>query len=235
MKFTTVLAGLAVAAGLAAAPGLAAAQTIDTMPSWDGQSSISSWGTYGTAVYGETFTAPGSALTGFTFEVDNHGQDSTVVAQVYAWSGSLFGGNGPQGATGAALFSSDTFTIGGVYGFQAVHVDTGSTPLTIGQNYVILLADTGNDQTSGVWGLTGFFSHPGVAHDGGFNFYNSDYQLSSISANSWDSFADFGSLAYTATFTGGAVPEPATWALMIAGFGGAGGMLRRRRIQAATA
>jgi hypothetical protein len=28
---------------------------------------------------------------------------------------------------------------------------------------------------------------------------------------------------------GGAIPEPATWALMIAGFGGAGAMLRRRR------
>jgi hypothetical protein len=27
----------------------------------------------------------------------------------------------------------------------------------------------------------------------------------------------------------GGVPEPATWALMIVGFGGAGAMLRRRR------
>ena len=33
---------------------------------------------------------------------------------------------------------------------------------------------------------------------------------------------------FTLTTTGG-VPEPATWALMIAGFGGAGAMLRRRR------
>jgi hypothetical protein len=35
--------------------------------------------------------------------------------------------------------------------------------------------------------------------------------------------------------TGGGVPEPASWALMIAGFGLAGGMLRRRRAAAATA
>ncbi len=37
-------------------------------------------------------------------------------------------------------------------------------------------------------------------------------------------------LPYDLTFqAGGAVPEPTTWALMIAGFGMAGGMLRRRR------
>jgi hypothetical protein len=33
----------------------------------------------------------------------------------------------------------------------------------------------------------------------------------------------------TATFDPAAVPEPATWALMIMGFGGAGALLRRRR------
>ena len=33
-----------------------------------------------------------------------------------------------------------------------------------------------------------------------------------------------------AHWSGGAVPEPSTWALMIAGFGGVGAMLRRRRL-----
>jgi len=32
-----------------------------------------------------------------------------------------------------------------------------------------------------------------------------------------------------ATITAGAVPEPATWALLIAGFGGIGAAQRRRR------
>ena len=39
----------------------------------------------------------------------------------------------------------------------------------------------------------------------------------------------------TVSFAGGAVPEPATWALMITGFGLAGATLRRRREQALAA
>ncbi|HEX5264565.1 MAG TPA: PEPxxWA-CTERM sorting domain-containing protein [Phenylobacterium sp.] len=39
----------------------------------------------------------------------------------------------------------------------------------------------------------------------------------------------------TGTFEGVAIPEPATWALMILGFGGAGAALRRRRRAAALA
>lgn len=39
----------------------------------------------------------------------------------------------------------------------------------------------------------------------------------------------------TAVAAPGAVPEPASWALMIAGFGGAGYMLRRRKTQALAA
>lgn len=41
-----------------------------------------------------------------------------------------------------------------------------------------------------------------------------------------------GSLRVTFGSTGGAVPEPASWALMIAGFGLAGATLRRRRVLA---
>ena len=45
---------------------------------------------------------------------------------------------------------------------------------------------------------------------------------------------DFGSHGFSGSggSGGGAVPEPATWALMLLGFGGLGAMLRRQRRQA---
>jgi hypothetical protein len=96
--------------------------------------------------------------------------------------------------------------------------------------YVALLADTGGDYGDASFGLDGYYSHPGVAGDGGFDFYNNDYTLASINANNWDDFADFGSLAWHASFAdaAAAVPEPGSLLLIGAGIGGLG-MVRRRR------
>lgn len=201
----------------------AQAGTINTIPSWDGSNGISAFGGTSTGVYGETFTAPAAAITSFTFEVNDLGTElDGVYGQVYAWSGSLTGGSGSQGAVGPALFTSGPISIGASNNFQAVTVNTGSTHLTPGQNYVILLADTGGDSAGAEFGLVGH----GTANDGGFNFYNNDYTLGSISANNWDDFGDFGSLAYSAAFAG--VPEPATWAMLILGVAMVGFAARRR-------
>ncbi|WP_293677766.1 PEPxxWA-CTERM sorting domain-containing protein [uncultured Phenylobacterium sp.] len=235
--FKTLLASAAITATLAMA-SLAAAQTIDTTPAWDGLNSVAAFGGSGsgsTGVYGQTFSAPNTAITGFTFHIDNHDVDLNVVAQVYAWSGSLGVGGGAQQAIGPALFSS-SFLIEAFDGFQDVHVDTGLTALNLGGNYVILLADISNDLGEANWGLVS--GDPPVAFNGAFKFYNNDYTLASINSNAWDNADGFGSLAYTATFAAGettAVPEPASWALMIGGFGMAGAVLRRRRALALAA
>jgi hypothetical protein len=42
-------------------------------------------------------------------------------------------------------------------------------------------------------------------------------------------------IAFTANGALGGVPEPATWAMMLIGFGGLGAMIRRRRATTATA
>jgi hypothetical protein len=53
------------------------------------------------------------------------------------------------------------------------------------------------------------------------------------SSTAFDAFAIDDLRWTTGTDTGGAVPEPTAWALMLLGFAGLGAMLRRRRIAVA--
>lgn len=65
------------------------------------------------------------------------------------------------------------------------------------------------------------------------------FQISSFDDGAGDFVRTYGTLVSTratlddGTVVGGGVPEPATWALMILGFGTAGAVLRRRRAVAA--
>lgn len=217
-----------VAALFSASVTAADAGIISTLPQWNGSTSVASWGGGGTGVYGETFSAPTNQLDSFTFEVNDFGVAANFVAQVYAWSGSLLAGNSPQGATGPALYTSSTLHTSGVVGFNAITINTGGVSLTPGNNYVMLFADIGGDTTAGEFGLVG--SPTSVPGDGGFNFYNNNYTLSSINSNPWDDFGNFGSLAYTAKFgSASSVPEPPTLALMGLGLAGLGVSRRKAK------
>lgn len=94
---------------------------------------------------------------------------------------------------------------------------------------------TGGGSSSGTWDLTGFqVDFVAVKASNAFVLY----QLSSpASTGSWDTFDipfrnnphDISHLVFFGTKGTPAVPEPATWAFMILGFGAIGGAMRRNR------
>ena len=104
---------IALAGGIAAFLGLdhqASAQAIDTIPSWNGTSSIGSFGQVNTATYGQTFTL---TQTGYLSSVeflikDNSANPIAYQPFIYAFSGNKIVGNALF--TGAAgCFSARKF------------------------------------------------------------------------------------------------------------------------------
>ncbi len=213
----------------------------DTTPSWDGVSFISPWGRAGdvsTATYGETFIAPAdNVLQSFTFYIKglNTGSSVTFQADVYAWSGSLFGGNGSQGAMGPALFTSPDMTFVDNGSFQAVTVNTGGTLLDAGAQYVALFttSDPGslNANASSLdqfaWGIIPPPSQVPNDGGGGFNYYN-NATSGQLNTTAWDDSMDLGELAWKADFTSPS-PEPSSLALLGLGLLLCAGCCWRRR------
>jgi PEP-CTERM motif len=215
----------------------------DTTPEWDGTTAIATWGSVQsgyTPTVGETFLAPATVLTldSFSFHATDFtpGDTLSFQAAVYAWSGSLLGGNSPQGATGPALFTSPDMVFVDTGNFQTVTVNTGGIALTPGAAYIALLttSDSGNIAANGSslglfeMGLTGFYVHQPNNGGGGFNFYNNTTS-SQLNTTLWDDFADDGDLAWTATFSTTTVPEPDSLTLLALGVTGLLGCRWRRR------
>lgn len=220
------IASAAVLAAVVAVSPVAAATTIDTTGLWNNTSIVGALGSPSTGVIGQTFTAPTNQIDSFTFFVNDRGSMINVVAAIYTWSGDLIAGNFPQGATGSALFSSGVIETPGVDGLVAMTILTAGTGLVTGQNYVALFAATTPNQGEAVFGIID--PNPGVANDGGFNYFNNNFDLDMVNNGNWNGFLDFGTLAWVGDF-GGSVPEPETWALMLIGFGALGATMRRQR------
>lgn len=224
--FRTIAFTAAIGAALAVAAPASATVTIDTTPFWNGTSIVGALGSPSTGVIGQTFVAPTNAIDSFIFFVNDRGRAIDVIAEIYAWSGDLVAGNGPQGAVGAAVFSSGVIQTPGLNGLVATVILTGGTSLVPGQQYVALFAATTPNQGEALFGIID--PNPGVTNDGGFNYFNNNFDLGVINDGNWNGAIDFGSLAWIGDF-GGSVPEPESWALMLIGFGAMGAALRRRR------
>ena len=117
----TMMLGLLLTAGAASAD-----TTIDTMPQWNGQDYIFSFGWENTATYGQVVTAPADSagLDSFTFMMD--------VPKEVVFRGEVYAGDGEK-ANGPNLYESAPRTTAGS-GWEEVTFDTSGVRVIPGQN-----------------------------------------------------------------------------------------------------
>jgi hypothetical protein len=230
---------LAAAAAAASLIGATSAEAATVTISVDGSDNPFLAGApNGATTGGDTAPAqsPTLALTGF---------DTTQVITVSAIGGFNFGGGAPSptadGNGGTGNMSSGVFGISGPNGitfnglvgvFLDDSVPGGVAPAQLNSGTTFTTLSPGLRQIFWIGdGLTGtgsgsvqqFFAPVGAtrlylgAADGAGWFNNSG--VSNVT------------ITYTPTVIQGGVPEPASWALMIVGFGTVGMAMRRRRLQ----
>ena len=234
MRTMKLLAAGAAALAMTAGAMAAQAPTISNAPV---SGSIGSFGFSDSQTYGEVFTAPEDGpLTSFTMYL-NGAIGGQLYGGIAEWNGTDAFGFG-FGASNT-LFESAAVNAdhAGAYTFSPnVNVQAGK--LYVAYLSVFGLSHDGQHSTSMPLGGDGVV----VGGCGGacpeslpgdyFNYFvwnNESGGGHGPHEGSWNYFFNAGNARLDATFNGGSVPEPATWAMMIAGFGLAGATLRRRR------
>lgn len=166
--------------------------------------------------YGQTFTAPiTGTLTNFTLWLS--GGVGALFGGVGSWNGGNSYAEGNGSPTNLYQSADVASTAAGAYSFSPnVHV-------VAGQNYVAYLS------VFGVAGANAYTTMPLATPGAGVNYFVWNNDDDPRGDASWNYFFDAGAAQFSATFAAGGVPEPATWAMLILGFGMVGGALRARR------
>ena len=208
-----LMTSLLAASALLALPA-SAATTISSTPNGSNIGTFGAGG--GSTTYGQTFTAPiTGTLTNFTLWLN--GGVGALFGGVGSWNGGSSYADGHGSPTSLYQSATVSSTAAGAYSFSPnVHV-------VAGQNYVAYLS------VFGVAGANSSTTMPLATPGAGVNYFVWNNVDDPRGDASWNYFSNFGSAQFSASFTAGGVPEPATWAMLIIGFGMVGGALRTRR------
>jgi PEP-CTERM motif len=203
----------------------------------------------------ETFNELSPGVQNFTTDYGTGGVITGSYSNVVVRSADAFGGAGGTNFAGAdfnhtiTLSLTNTEDAGGVkyFGFWLSALDAGNL-LTLSENGTQIFSFDPTTVLNAVGSNPAYFGNPDDGHaDGGEPFvfvnffsttaFNGITFSESIDGNGYES--DNHTVAESfRTVTGNplpGVPEPATWAMMLLGFGGAGALLRQQRRRAAFA
>lgn len=197
-----------------------------------GAAALATTGLSGQAQAAAFFTSPGPVQP-----------DSNVLFQTASTTGNPVTGALNNSSASVTFSSNESLNvtssngqarIGAVDGDLTNLVISLSSGFTFGAiefNLNALADGTANLIFSGADGITG----TGSISANGQNFFSATGNFDTVTINTTSQLADVRQIRITAIATPvGAVPEPATWAMMLAGFGVAGVAMRRRRALART-
>ncbi|MCB5188214.1 FxDxF family PEP-CTERM protein [Methylobacillus caricis] len=199
---------------LAFTPAVHAATTISTIDQWDGE--VSPFGTPDTATYGQTITIgdQDQVLQSFSFILSDLNAAFTI--EVGSWTGSR---------VDEILYQSDPFRFSASSEYTEITAYPSVT-LQANNQYVLYFTTSGIQEgveSTNEWGFA-----PDTAYEGGtFVYLNNGNDRSQLTGAPWVTTLG-GDLAFSANLA--AVPEPATYGMLLAGIGLLGGVARRRKM-----
>jgi hypothetical protein len=177
---------------------------------------VSTFGYPNSGTYGQVFTAPVTdVMTSFTFYLGT-GLDAGMVGVLGTWNGTAAWDEGFGSPTTLYTSAVVPTSAGGAFTF------TPNVQVTAGTRYVAYVTVFGQPGKGATTMPLGDDSNPWL------DYFVWNNQTDPNGNPSWNYFLDFGDVRFDATF-GGAVPEPQSWVMLIAGFGLVGAAARRRR------